>query len=97
MFNYLSSRVNHNNFEVLTNDLNEMDDARNGVLDGEMFIRCLSKNAMKMGPAEQEKLIETLKEEGSDEVNYQDFLKFSYLTHLFMNHCLLEHAMRDKD
>ena len=30
-------------------------------------------------------------------VNYKDFLKFSYLTHLFINHCMLEHAMNEKD
>lgn len=96
VFNYLARAVNENNFEGLTHDLNELDDG-SGVMDSEMFVRCLSKNHMKIGPAQLETLLKTLQEEKTGSVNYKDFLKFSYLTHLFRNHCMLEHAMRDAD
>lgn len=32
-----------------------------------------------------------------DQINYKEFLKYSYLCHLFFNHLKLEEAMREAD
>ena len=46
---------------------------------------------MKLGPAQVNKLLEKLGESGQAElkVDYRNFLKYSYLAHLFINHVLL--------
>ena len=67
-----------------------------GELPSEAFIRCLSKKHMKIGPTEMDKLCENLKTEG-DMVSYKDFLKYSYLCHLYLNQTELEYAMREVD
>ena len=65
-------------------------------MDPEAFVRCLSKNHMKIGQTEQAKMIEKLKDQ-SGQVNYKDFLKFSYLADLFKNQSRLEYAMKEAD
>lgn len=65
-------------------------------MDSEKFVRCLSKNHMKIGVQEQLSLVSKLKNE-MDQINYQDFLKYSFLCHLFFNHLMLEDSLREAD
>ena len=96
VYKYLSPRVNEGNYKGLQSDLAEADGASTGLMDSEQFIRALSKNHMKLGQTEVSTLISKLKNE-MDQINYKEFLKFSYLCHLFSNHMKLEEAMREAD
>lgn len=99
VYNYLSQQVNVGNYEGLTKDLFDADGDGSGMMDSEQFVRCLSKNHMKLGPAQLNKLLEKLSDSGQAElkVDYRNFLKYSYLAHLFINHVLLATNMRDTD
>ena len=88
--------MNYSNYNGLMEDLQSGDSGDTGVLDSESFVRCLSKNHMKIGENEKAKLIENLKSDHAS-VNYKDFLKYSYLAHLYLNHTKLEYAMRESD
>lgn len=96
IYNYLSKRINHKNYYGLQTDLSSEDPDNSGMMDSEKFVRCLSKNHMKFGDHEREGLVTKLQNE-MNQVNYQDFLKYSFLCHLFFNHMMLEDAMREAD
>jgi Ca2+-binding EF-hand superfamily protein len=57
----------------------EKDKHSNGLVPHDEFIRCLSLSNMKCTEREVAKLVEELDRENSGLVNYNEFLKFSYL------------------
>jgi Ca2+-binding EF-hand superfamily protein len=52
---------------------------------------------MKVTDREVEKLIEQLDQENQGKINYKDFLKFSYLAQLYLNHLKLEMMLTQMD
>ena len=88
---YLSDKVNPLNIKELQESLSEVDGGKNGELESDKFIRCLSKCQMKFTDGEVDRLIdEIIKKEKQPTVNYRDFLKYSYLFQLFKNHLQLQ-------
>mmetsp|Transcript_4165 Transcript_4165/g.6196 ORF Transcript_4165/g.6196 Transcript_4165/m.6196 type:complete len:141 (+) Transcript_4165:1028-1450(+) len=74
-----------------------MDKDQKGTLDPEPFLRCLSKTHMKIGEHEMTTVMSQLSAEGEKPVNYMDFLKYSYLCHMYLNHYKLEMALKELD
>ena len=52
---------------------------------------------MKLTEREVQKLIEELDQEKTGSINYQEFLKYSYLVQMYLNHLRLEHMLNDMD
>ena len=52
---------------------------------------------MKVTDSEVQELIKELDRENSGRVNYQEFLKFSYLCQMFLQHLNLEHLLFSLD
>jgi Ca2+-binding EF-hand superfamily protein len=52
---------------------------------------------MKLTDREVQALVEQLDQENQGRVNYKDFLKFSYLSQLYLNHYKLEIMLNDLD
>ena len=50
------------------------------------FIRCLSRSNMKCTEREVMKLVQELDQEQSGFVDYNAFLKYSYLSQMYINH-----------
>ena len=63
VYTYLSKRVNQNNYQGLQSDLSSADPDNSGMMDSEKFVRCLSKNHMKIGEKERERLMSKLQNE----------------------------------
>ena len=76
---YFTKKVNGNNFPALKELLGSEDSANSGFLDSDSFRRCLSLSHMKVTDNEVESLLKELDPQNSGQVNYRDFLKFSYL------------------
>ena len=60
-------------------------------------MRCLSQSDMKVSDREVELLIKELEQDKSGQINYKDFLKYSYLCHMYLNHFKLEMVLNDLD
>ena len=98
VINYLSLRVNPMNIKGLQETLKQQDASGTGELPSDQFIRCLSKCQMKFMDDEVENLIDTIvNKEKINQVNYIDFLKFSYLFQLYKNHMQLENDLKELD
>lgn len=52
---------------------------------------------MKVTDREVQKLVEQLDQENQGKVNYKDFLKYSYLSQLYLNHFKLEMMLHELD
>jgi Ca2+-binding EF-hand superfamily protein len=60
-------------------------------------MRCLSKAYMKVSDREVEILVKELDQSGAGHINYKDFLKYTYLCHMYLNHFKLEMILNDLD
>lgn len=79
-----------NNYEGLQQILVQNDKEQSGLIDSNTFVRCLSSSQMKLTEREVEKLIQELDTENTGKINYQEFLKYSYLVQMYLNHLRLE-------
>lgn len=77
--------------------LQEKDESGSGFLTNEDFKRCLSNSMMKVTENEVEVLLSELDAEKTGQVNYQEFLKYSYLCNLYIQHLNLEYQLSALD
>mmetsp|Transcript_4166 Transcript_4166/g.6200 ORF Transcript_4166/g.6200 Transcript_4166/m.6200 type:complete len:133 (+) Transcript_4166:1039-1437(+) len=61
------------------------------------FLRCLSKQYVRLTEREQDEILKALDASNQGSVNYMDFLKYSYLCHMYLNHYKLEMALKELD
>jgi len=61
------------------------------------FLRCLSKQYVRLTEREQDEILKALDASNQGSVNYMDFLKYSYLCHLYINHYKLEMLLQKVD
>ena len=52
---------------------------------------------MKVSEREVELLFKELDDSNSGQINYKDFLKYTYLCHMYLNHYKLEIILNDLD
>lgn len=52
---------------------------------------------MKVSDREVEILVKELDNTGAGHINYKDFLKYTYLCHMYLNHYKLELILNDLD
>lgn len=81
---YFSKKVTPNNFGALQGLLREKDVHGTGYLKNDDFVRCLSTSQMKVTESEVQTLVQELDKDGMGQVNYQDFLKYSYLCQMYI-------------
>lgn len=87
---YLSKKITPNNFGELTSAFNEKDTNGSGFVKHDDFIRCLSKSNMKCSVREVQELVSELDNDNTGQVNYEEFLKYSYLCQMYIYHYQLE-------
>lgn len=85
------------NVNALQDALTLMDKDGSGCLPSDQFVRCLSQTHMKLSDREVQVLLEKMDKEKLNTVNYKDFLKFSYLCHMYINYSKLEYEMKQLD
>lgn len=71
----------------------QQDQSDSGTLPSADFVRCLSASDMKLTDRDVETLIKEMEKSdttGKGQVNYKDFLKYSYLCLMYLNHFDLE-------
>jgi Ca2+-binding EF-hand superfamily protein len=90
---YFSKKITPNNFKELQNALNEKDSEGKGLVNSDDFIRCLSRSQMKCTEREVMQLVEELDKAKTGEVNYNEFLKFSYMCQMYIYHFKLENLL----
>ena len=95
--NYLTTQIIPRNFKNLEVELKQKDASSTGLMTNDEFVRCLSSANMKSTEKQVEKLITDLDQENQGKVNYKDFLKFSYLCHMYKNHYELELMLNQLD
>lgn len=74
-----------------------MDSEKKGLVNHSDFIRCLSRSNMKCTEREVMKLVEELDKEQTGNVNYANFLKYSYLSQMYIYHFKLESLLVQSD
>ena len=81
----------------MSSALHEKDQTNSGQVLHDDFIRCLSRSNMKCTEREVQILVSELDVEKTGNVNYSEFLKFSYLSQMFIYHFKLELMLREMD
>jgi|TARA_B110000285_G_C15083410_1_gene594798 Ca2+-binding EF-hand superfamily protein len=67
------------------------------LLANDDFRRCISKAEMKVEDRELNTLIEELDSEKKGQINYQEFLKYSYLSAMYLQHGRLRSELDRND
>lgn len=94
--NYFTQKITPNNFGELQEALFEKDESKTGHLKHDDFIRCLSRSKMKCTEREVEKLVSELDTSNTGQVNYREFLKYSYMCSMYINHFKLQNLLQAK-
>ena len=66
-------------------------------MKNEDFMRCLSQSQMKVTESDVASLVAELDSDKTGQVNYQDFLKYSYLCQMFISHFELQNLLTSMD
>lgn len=80
--------------------MTQFDAAGSGTLPSADFVRCLSASDMKLTDRDVDTLIKEMEKSdasGEGKVNYKDFLKYSYLCLMYLNHFDLELQLKELD